>query len=156
MVSKEALEKVIEDISLEWGYEGIEDELREKLKPLYEDLDRLELLEQENQELKEDFLKPIGFVCRTRKRGMLQKQEIIYLANKYNLPITIIDCETTKKYKELENALEIIKNKKVNIFHIWVFDDYEQYKRHYPFSEYNAEEDMLTFEEFNFLKEVLE
>ena len=45
MTSKEALEKVIEDISLEWGYEGIEDELREKLKPLYEDLDRLEKLE---------------------------------------------------------------------------------------------------------------
>ena len=43
--SKEALEKVIEDISLEWGYEGIEDELREKLKPLYEDLNRLEELE---------------------------------------------------------------------------------------------------------------
>ena len=40
----EALEKVIEDISLEWGYEGIEDELREKLKPLYEDLERLEKL----------------------------------------------------------------------------------------------------------------
>ena len=45
MTSKEALEKVIEDISLEWGYEGIEDELREKLKRLYEDLDRLEKLE---------------------------------------------------------------------------------------------------------------
>ena len=51
--------------------------------------------------------------------------------------------------KEL-NALEIIKNKKVNLFHIWVFDDYLQYKEHYPFSEYSAEEDMLNFEEFNF------
>ena len=57
--------------------------------------------------------------------------------------------------KEL-NVLEIIKNKKVNIFHIWVFDDYEQYKEHYPFSEYSAEEDMLTIEEFDLLKEVLE
>ena len=57
--------------------------------------------------------------------------------------------------KEL-NALEIIKNKKVNIFHIWVFNDYEQYKEHYPFSEYHATEDMLTFEEFDLLKEVLE
>ena len=57
--------------------------------------------------------------------------------------------------KELK-AFEIIKNKKVNMFHIWVFGDYEQYKAHYPFSEYNAEEDMLSFEEFELLKEVLE
>lgn len=56
--------------------------------------------------------------------------------------------------KEL-NALEMLKNKKVNMFHIWAFDDYEQYKEHYPFSEYSAEEDMLTFEEFNFLKDIL-
>ena len=57
--------------------------------------------------------------------------------------------------KELK-ALEIIKNKKVNLFHILVFDDYEQYKAHYPFSEYNARKDMLTIEEFDLLKEVLE
>ena len=156
MASKEALEKVIEDISLEWGYEGIEDELREKLKPLYEDLDRLEELESENQELKEDFLKPIGFICRTKEKAMLQKQKLIYLANKYNLPITIIDSETNNKCKKFEKALEMLKKKKVNVFHIWVFDDYTQYKQHYPFAEYHAEEDMLTEEEFKFLKEVLE
>lgn len=56
--------------------------------------------------------------------------------------------------KEL-NALEIIKTKKVNLFHIWIFNDYEQYKEHYPFAEYNAEEDMLAFEEFDLLKEVI-
>ena len=50
--NKEALEKAIEDISLEWEYEGIEDELREKLKPLYEDLDRLEKLEKTIELLK--------------------------------------------------------------------------------------------------------
>lgn len=64
-----------------------------------------------------------------------------------------------EKYNIIEkelNALEIIKNKKVNLFHIWVFDDYTQYKQHYPFSEYNAEEDMLTNKEFDFLKEWLE
>ena len=64
-----------------------------------------------------------------------------------------------EKYNIIEkelNALEIIKNKKVNIFHIWVFDDYTQYKEHYPFAEYSATEDMLAFEEFNFLKEWLE
>lgn len=63
------------------------------------------------------------------------------------------ECDIIEK--ELK-ALEILKDKKVNVFHIWVFDDYTQYKEHYPFSEYSAEEDMLTFEEFNFLKEVLE
>ena len=59
------------------------------------------------------------------------------------------------RLEELEKALEIIKNKKVNLFHIWAFDDYEQYKEHYPFSEYNAREDMLTNKEFDFLKEWL-
>ena len=69
------------------------------------------------------------------------------------------DIETEKAIDTIEyelNALEIIKNKKVNLFHIWVFDDYEQYKEHYPFSEYHAEEDMLTNKEFDLLKEVLE
>ena len=69
------------------------------------------------------------------------------------------DIETEKAIDIIEReikALEIIKNKKVNMFHIWVFDDYEQYKAHYPFSEYSAEEDMLNAEEFNFLKEVFE
>ena len=69
------------------------------------------------------------------------------------------DIETEKAIDIIEReikALEIIKTKKVNMFHLWAFDDYEQYKQHYPFSEYNAEEDMLTFEEFDLLKEVLE
>ena len=57
--------------------------------------------------------------------------------------------------KELK-VLEIIKNKKVNLFHIWVFDNYEQYKLYYPFAEYHAAKDMLATEEFNFLKEWLE
>lgn len=63
------------------------------------------------------------------------------------------ECDIIEK--ELK-VLEMLKKKKVNIFHIWVFDDYEQYKAHYPFSEYNAKKDMLTFEEFELLKEVLE
>lgn len=55
----------------------------------------------------------------------------------------------------LEKVIEIIKNKKVNIYHIWVFDNYNQYVEHYPFAEYHAKKDMLNIEEFNFLKEVL-
>lgn len=62
------------------------------------------------------------------------------------------ECDIIEK--ELK-ALEMLKKKKVNLFHIWVFNDYEQYKEHYPFAEYNVEEDMLSFEEFELLKEVI-
>ena len=164
MTSKEALKLIynslINDITLEEDeFYNPSDDIKywkEKYNIVKQALERLELLESENQELKEDFLKPIGFMCGTRANGELRRKNLIYLANKYNLPITIIDSETNNKCRKLEKALEIIKNKKVNMFHIWAFDDYEQYKEHYPFSEYNAREDMLTFEEFNFLKEVLE
>lgn len=61
-----------------------------------------------------------------------------------------------RHYSKIKKVIEIIKNKKVNIYHIWVFDDYNQYVEHYPFAEYHAEEDMLNIEEFNFIKEVLE
>lgn len=61
-----------------------------------------------------------------------------------------------EKIEEELKVLEIIKVKKVNMFHIWVFNDYEQYKEHYPFAEYHATEDMLTFQEFDLLKEELE
>ena len=136
--SKEALEKVIDDISLEWGYEGIEDELREKLKPLYEDLERLEDefndLCDSYHNLKQDFLEV------ENEKEVLADACKNYLKEHYN----------TKK------AFDILKNKKVNLFHIWVFDNYTQYKEHYPFAEYSAEEDMLSTEEFDFLKEWLE
>ena len=61
-----------------------------------------------------------------------------------------------KEHYNTKKAIEILKDKKVNLFHIWVFDDYTQYKEHYPFSEYSAEEDMLNAEEFDLLKEWLE
>lgn len=92
-----------------------------------QDLDRLEKLEKENQEL-------------IKKTDCCMWHE----CNK-------ISQENTK----FKKAFEILKNKKVNLFHIWVFDDYEQYKEHYIFGEYHAEEDMLTEEEFNLLKGIL-
>ena len=94
---------------------------------IFQDLDRLEELQKENQELK-------------------FKNIALELWN---------DCYTKENVK-LKKAIEILKDKKVNLFHIWVFDDYKQYKQHYPFSEYSAEEDMLATEEFDFLKEWLE
>ena len=128
MASKETLEELI-DAYISWRAfqtrECIENDYR--YKKLLKDLDRLELLEQENQELK-------------------NKNTAIELWN---------ECYT-KENSKLKNALELLKNKKVNLFHIWVFDDYTQYKEHYPFAEYSAEEDMLNAEEFDLLKEWLE
>lgn len=75
------------------------------------------------------------------------------IENDYRYKKLLKDLDRLEK---LEKVIEILKDKKVNLFHIWAFDEYEQYKEHYPFAEYNAEKDMLTIEEFKFLKEVLE
>ena len=64
--------------------------------------------------------------------------------------------DSIERLEELEKIIELIKNKKVNMFHIWAFNDYQQYEVHYPFSEYHAEKDMLTKEEYDLLKEVIE
>ena len=94
---------------------------------VFKDLERLEKLEKENQELK-------------------NKNIALELWN---------DCYTKENVK-LKKTIEILKNKKVNIFHIWALDDYKQYKQYYFFDENHTEKDMLTIEEFKFLKEVLE
>ena len=99
-----------------------------KCKEIIEkDLDKLEELQKENQELK-------------------FKNIALELWN---------DCYT-KENAKLKKTIEILKNKKVNIFHIWALDDYKQYKQYYFFDENHTEKDMLTIEEFKFLKEVLE
>ena len=67
----------------------------------------------------------------------------------------LFKSQKAKIEKKLK-ALEIIKNKMVNLYQIWVYDDYEKYKYYYPFSEYHAVEAMLTPEEFELIKEVLE
>ena len=128
--SKEALEKVIEDISLEWGYEGIEDELREKLKPLYEDLDRLEELEIENDELK-------------RINGAYQESNIVF----------------QDLIKKLKKAIEIILKYKINpSTFIFTRKIYKEscgkdltFEKAYSLLEFNE-----TQEEYELLKEVLE
>lgn len=124
---------------------------------LYSYILKSEELEKVNQELKEDFLKPIGFICRTKEKAMLQNQKLIYLANKYNLPITIIDSETNNKCRKLEKALEIIKNKKVNVdalSNCYFLCEYNE-AMDYTYNEI-ANNFFLTQEEFDFLKEVLE
>lgn len=64
--------------------------------------------------------------------------------------------QSLDRLEKLEKVIEILKKKKVNIYHIWAFDNYQQYKEHYPFSEYHAEEDMLTEQEYEQIKKVLE
>lgn len=130
---------------------------------IFQDLDRLEELENENIDLKDKVIHYKNKFSKTHKIAEKIKGEVRRLINALdeNLIRMINDNHMDLIeifdifFKEL-NALEIIKNKKVNLFHIWVFNDYEQYKEHYPFAEYNAEEDMLSFEEFDLLKEVLE
>lgn len=78
----------------------------------------------------------------------VKKLASAYAGDKYAQALT----ETIKK--ELQ-VLEIIKNKMVNVYQIWVYDDYEKYKHYYPFGEYHAIEAMLTLEEFELIKEVV-
>lgn len=83
------------------------------------------------------------------------KQDFLEVENEKK--VLVDACKNyLKEHYNTKKVIDILKNKKVNLFHIWVFDDYTQYKEHYPFAEYNAEEDMLTTEEFDFLKEWLE
>lgn len=77
------------------------------------------------------------------------------------------DCENNycpvcrrleRDLQDLERLLKfvrIIKKKKVNMWHLYTFDDYKDYSKHYMFSEYHCKKDMLTKTEFTFLKEVL-
>ena len=66
----------------------------------------------------------------------------------------LFKSQKAKIEKQLK-AFEIIKKKMVNLYQIWVYDDYEKYKYYYPFSEYHAVEAMLTLEEFKLIKEVV-
>ena len=59
------------------------------------------------------------------------------------------------RLEDLEKVIKILNDKRVNVYHIWLFNDYEQYKYYYPLLKYNTEKDALSFEEFTLLKEVL-
>lgn len=89
-----------------------------------------ELLKNQIEELKEDLLEA---------KDNYKSLEW-YNNNQHNL---------LKEYKKFIN---LIIRKKVNWFHIYAFNAYEQYKEHYIFSEYHADKDMLTEKEFNFLR----
>ena len=139
MTSKEALEDIVIDfdnmgmICSNLCYEEFyckDLHFKEIFKTEYEsilrDLDRLEKLEKENKNSKEEL-------------GM-------YIDTYYKF---------YEENKKLKKVIEILKTKKVNIFHLYVFDTYEQYKEHYPFAEYNNKKDMLNKKEYKILKEYL-
>ena len=82
----------------------------------------------------------------------VKKSEKLEKENRKQLS-TILDLDIENR--TLKQAFEILKDKKVNVYHILVLENYKQYVEHYPFGEYNAEEDMLDEEECELLKEVL-
>ena len=82
------------------------------------------------------------------------KQSLIKAYREGNQEFEIVHNKLLR-LEVLEDAVNLIKKKKVNMYHIWAFDNYQQYKEHYPFAEYHAYEDRLTEEEFNMLKEAV-
>lgn len=76
-------------------------------------LDRLELLEKENQELKEKiskFEKPILYMCRDRRSRELEILRLLELVNTYNVPILLNDFETVKELEKIEKVIAWLKN----------------------------------------------
>lgn len=55
-----------------------------------------------------------------------------------------------------KKVIDILKAKQVNLFHVYVYDDYEEYERKWPCRKHGKNQYMLSKEEFNFLKEVFE
>lgn len=102
---------------------------------------QLKLLEEEYEKLKKEWIKD-----NREWSEIVEQNEKAYQEHLNN------QAQLIEKYQEI---IDILKRKKVNMFHLWVWDNYEQYKEHYPYSEYRVKEDMLTKEEYEFLKEVL-
>lgn len=76
-------------------------------------LDRLEQLENENQELKEKiskFEKPILYMCRDRRSRELERLRLLELVNTYNVPILLNDFETVKELEKLKKVIAWLKN----------------------------------------------
>ena len=122
-------------------------------------LDRLELLEKENQELKEKiskFEKPILYMCRDRRSRELERLRLLELVNTYNVPILLNDFETVKELEKLKKVIEILK-KKANIrLHILTNTDGSKiYEIEFIFTYYSTIHE-ITQQEFDLLKELLE
>lgn len=162
MTSNECLKNICLECEKEKGknkiacpFRSISNDYCYEVETIEKDLGRLEELEKENQEANEIIKMCNHYISDLENERTKLKEENQELKSK-NVALELWNDCYTKENAKLKKAMNILKNKKVNIFHIWVFDDYMQYKLHYIFSEYHAEEDMLTEEEFNYLKEVFE
>ena len=56
------------------------------------------------------------------------------------------------KYDYEHNVLKICKDKKVNVFYIWLFTNYKEYNAYIDDNFANGDEFYLTEEEFNLIK----
>lgn len=126
----------------------------EKYNIVKQDLDRLEKLDEENKELKEEleqFKKPITFMCGSRESRLIQRMQLVSLAQQYNVPIILTDSETIQENKRLKNAIEILKNK----LGLYVNDyiNYATINAVLPVA--NNDCNRLTQQEYNLFKEVL-
>lgn len=69
-------------------------------------------------------------------------------------------ADASKNYLEenykLKKVIDILKAKQVNLFHVYVYDDYKEYERKWPCRKNGKNQYMLAKEEFDLLKEVFE
>ena len=146
MKSKEVLGLLYSDAENYVFFNESEEDLS-VIKTEYEiikkDLDKLEKLEEENEALK------MGIESlHTDYKELKQTSE--FVIEKFK----ISNKNLTDENEKLKKVIEILKDKKVNIFHLYVFDTYKQYKEHYSFAGYNKK-DILNEKEYDLLKEYL-
>ena len=95
-------------------------------------------------------------VCFTIKKPKYQK---LYISNEEDVDTIVIN---EKEYKcsdivKNEKALEIIKNKRVDVdLFLTIMEDENQDDKLWSYNFWNAEKNSLTQEEYDLLKEILE
>ena len=114
-----------------YSYYGMLLELKEQIERLEDEYINLS---DSNHNLKQEFLEV------KNEKEVLDDACKNYLKEHYN----------TKK------VIEILKAKQVNLFHVYVYDDYKEYERKWPNRKHGKNQYMLTKEEFDLLKEVFE
>ena len=88
------------------------------------------------------------FICKDLERLEELEKENQELKNS---ALELWDKCYTKENSKLKKAIEIIRDKNVNIVYIKIFKDYKLYSQYYT----GSSKDILTNEEYELLKEVL-
>ena len=137
--------KVLDDICFRLWQLGLTLETKRNLKKL----------EKENQELKDklsQFEKPILYMCRARASKDFERMRLIELSTMLNVPIILEDAETLGENKKLTKAIEIIKNKAVNVAKLLISFNTDNGLDYYNYALILFR---LTQQEYELLKEVL-